>query len=409
MRPSYDCVRCKGKNPKLFCGRDFCPIYKKIESQKKVNIKAKKDYFGSSPNIFIGRFGYPDINVGILSVEDYKEHDNPLLWSKENFQIPEIVDLRTALINSSFKANVKTFKDKYLEMSQEISLAKKPVDVEISLKDKPFFRLNFQQDTAPHGPNVKLEKAKITENPKIPRAVDKVVDDYDFKANSAINKLYEKGFDEHYLTKILSVGNIGVKKERKLVPTRWSITAVDDNVGKKLIQEIKDYSEHDYYAYYGGYLGNYYLIMFFPEVWSYELFETHMPGSLWNQGEGLSTTTDYENFNGRKEYAKNTVGGYYAIRLPVLEYLKNKKRQASVLVLRFITDEYWAPLGVWVEREAVRKTLANKGIEFGSKELMLEYARKLLMKKYGYNANILLNKSLVLKNIKEQRRLSDFE
>jgi DNA repair protein NreA len=408
MRPSYDCIRCKGKNPKVFCGRDFCPIYKKIDAQKKVNIKAKKDYFGESPNIFIGRYGYPDINVGILSTEEYKEHDNPLLWSKQEFQIPEIVDLRTSLVNSSFKANIKTFKDRYLEMSQEISLAKRPVDVEISLKDKPFFRLNFQQDTAPHGPSVRLEKAKITENPRIPRAVDKVVDDYDFKANSAITKLYEKGFDEHYLTKILSAGNLGVKKERKLVPTRWSITAVDDNIGKELIKKVKDYQEYDYVAHFGGYLGNYYLIMFFPEPWSYELFETYLPKSLWNQMNQLQTVSDYETYQGRKDYAKNTAGGYYAARLAILEYLNKKKRQSSILALRFITDEYWAPLGVWVVREAVRKALASKGINFGSKELMLEYARKLMNKKYNFDVNLLLRKSLLLKEIKEQKKLSEF-
>ena len=408
MQPSYDCIRCKGKNPKLFCGRDFCPIYKKIESQKKVNIKAKKDYFGESPNIFIGRYGYPNINVGILSVEDYKQHDNPLLWSKENYQIPEIVDLRTALINSSFKANIKSFDDRYLEMSQEISLAKKPVDVEISLEKKPQFRLSFQQDTMPHGPNVKLEKAEITENPKIPKIVDKVVDDIDLKANSAIETLYEKGYDEHYLTRILSVGNLGVKKERKLVPTRWSITAVDDNIGKKLIKEIKDYSEYSYVAHFGSYLGNYYLILFFPEIWSYELFETYLPKSLWNQMNILQTATDYEGYEKRKYYAENTVGGYYAARLGILEYLKKKKRQSSILVLRFITDEYWAPLGVWVVREAVRKTLASKGIEFGSKELMLEYARKLMKKKFNFDVSQLLRKSTLLKKIKEQRKLSDY-
>ncbi len=408
MRPSYDCIRCKGKNPELFCGRDFCPIYKKIESQRKINIKAKKDFFGEAPNIFIGRYGYPNINVGILSTEEYKEHDNPLLWSRENFQIPEIVDLRTALVNSSFKANVKTFNDKYLEMSKEISLAKKPVDVEISLKDKPFFRLNFQQDAAPHGPSVRLKKAQLTENPKIPRTIDKLSND-EVKSNEALSILYKKGYDEHYLTKILSVGNLGLKKEKRLVPTRWSITAVDDNIGKRLISEIKDYQEYDYVAHFGGYLGNYYLILFFPERWSYELFETYLPKSLWNRMNQLQTVRDYEKYDGRKDYAKNTVGGYYAARLAILEYLKKKKRQASILTLRFVTDEYWAPLGVWVVREAVRKTLANKGINFSSKKLMLEYARKLMKKKYSFNVDLLLKRSLLLKEIKEQRKLSDYK
>jgi len=408
MRPEYDCLRCKGKNPRLYCGRDFCPIYKKMEVQKKVNLEAKKDFSGKSPNIFIGRYGYPDINVGILSVEEYKQHDNPLFWSNNKYSIQDVVDLRTALINSSFKANIKSFKTRFLDMSQEISMAVKPVDVEVSLNKKPQFKLNFNQDVMPHGPNVRLEKAEITENPKIPHAVDEVVDDTDLKANAAINLLYKKGYDEHYLTKLLSVGNLGFKKERKLVPTRWSITAVDDNVGKTIIQEIKEYQNYDYIAHFGSYFGNYYLILFFPEVWSYELFETYLPDALWNQKKKIQTMTDYENYGGRKDYASNTVGGYYAARLSVLEYLKNKKRQGNVLALRFVTDEYWAPLGVWVVREAVRKSLQSQPIEFSSKELMLEYAKKLIKKKFGYNLSEIMHDSILLKEMKQQKKLNEY-
>ena len=101
----------------------------------------------------------------------------------------------------------------------------------------------------------------------------------------------------------MSVGILGLKKDRKLVPTRWSITATDDIIGKSLISEIKDYSEiSSYYSFFGNYLGNYYLILIFPEVWSYELFETYVP-SNWNFTKPLRYGTDFEDYYGRKEYA----------------------------------------------------------------------------------------------------------
>jgi len=376
----------------------------KISTQKKLNPSLKQDFFGESPNIFIGRFGYPDINVGILGTEDYNHHDEPLHWSEKNYQIQNIIDLRTSLVNSSFKANVKSFKERFLDISQEISMASKPVDVEVNLAKKPSFSLSFNQDTMPHGPRVKLKKAELTENPKIPTAVDKAVSDIDLKANEAINLLYKKNFDEHYLTKLLSVGNLGIKVQRKLVPTRFAITATDDIIGKKLIEEIRDYSETNYLAYFGGYLGNYYLILFFPDVWTYELFETYV-GSADYQ---WPFATDYENYYGRKNYASSTAGGYYSARLGILENLSKLKRQGSVLCLRFITNDYWAPLGVWVCRESVRKSLNNKSIEFSSEELMLEYAKKLIKRRFNYNLNNILNKSLLLKNIKIQKKLISF-
>lgn len=401
------CVRCRGKDPSL-CGKKVCPIIQKISSQVKVNIQSKQDFFGASPNIFVGRFGYPNINVGILGNEGVtSEHDNPLLWSKENYEIPRIIDLRSYLINSQFKTHIKTFNEKLLEMSQEISMASRPVDVEINLEKKPQFSLSLNQDASPHGPNVRLKKARITENPQIPKKIEKTVSDTDLKASEAITSLYEKEVDEHYLTKLLSVGNLGIKTERKLVPTRWSITAVDDTIGKNLVGEIKNYETANYISFFGGHLGNYYLIMFFPEVWSYELFETYLPRTVWNNPD-INIMTDYEAYEGRKDYAQNTVGGYYAARLGILERLIKMKKQASVLALRFITSEYYAPLGVWVVREATRKTMGQKPLEFDSKELMLNHAKLLIRKKFGYDAEILFQKSLLLANMKNQKKLSSF-
>jgi hypothetical protein len=199
-----------------------------------------------------------------------------------------------------------------------------------------------------------------------------------------------------------------VKNQRKLVPTRWSITAIDDTLGKQNVKKIKDYSNRaDYKVHTGDYMGNYYIILFFPEPWSYELFESYMPNDAWKLKE-LKTFSDYEGYGGRKEYAYNTMGGYYAARLPVTEHLIKEKRQGSALLLRFVTDDYWVHLGVWVVRQTVRKTLANKPIEFSSKDLMLKYVKALVKKEFGYDVEGLLNQSKLLRDMKNQTKLSGF-
>ncbi|MFC2016779.1 hypothetical protein ACFLUF_03590, partial [Chloroflexota bacterium] len=175
----------------------------------------------------------------------------------------------------------------------------------------------------------------------------------------------------------------------------------DDALGKHLLDEIKKYNQLNYSAFFGGYLGNYYLILCFPEVWSYELFESHVSNPN-------NFMTDYEPYEGRKYYAEETAGGYYTVRLAVLEKLNEMKRQGSVLALRFITGDYTLPLGVWVTREAARKSVQSKLLEFSSKELMLEYARKLVKKKFGCDVDIQLKQSRLLKNIKQQSKLVKF-
>lgn len=50
-------------------------------------------------------------------------------------------------------------------------------------------------------------------------------------------------------------------------------------------------------------------------------------------------------------------GGFYSARLAVLEYLTEIRRNALVVGIRWITSEYWAPLGTWVIREVTRKAM----------------------------------------------------
>jgi len=380
------------------------PVFSRY--QEKIN-EMKEDFSGKSPAPFVGHFGYPNVNVGIMAIPDKTEEawkfDAPRYWARENLDISQVADYRSSLINSRFIAGIKDVNksQKLIEMSQEIGMASRPVDVEINLEKKPIFRINTDDMTAPTGPNARLKKAMITENPKIDTKVDKIVSDTDLKAGEGIGYLYGKGFDENFLTRLLSIGNLGVQENRKLVPTRWSITAVDDTLGKSIIEEIRNYPETGYYAFHGGHLGNYYIIMTFPEPFRYELFESYAGKS----GEAGQVWTDYEGLNGRKDYASVTVGGYYAARLPIVEKLKAMKRRASVLALRFITDEYYMPLGVWVVREAVRKTMESKPIEFGEEKYMLKYAEILAKKKFGYDINPLLKRSKLMKEVKTQNSL----
>jgi len=154
---------------------------------------------------------------------------------------------------------------------------------------------------------------------------------------------------------------LGLKKNKKLVPTRWSITATDDTIAKELLKKVRDYQIiENYELFFGEFLGNCYLILALPRIWSYELFELYLPNTSWNPSTQIKASTDFEEYQGRKEYAFETAGGYYASRLPIVEYLNSIKKQASVIVIRLETPSYWAALGVWVVRESVRKALTNK-------------------------------------------------
>ena len=376
-------------------------IYKQLFKLKPL---LKQDFSTSAVAPFIGRFGYPDIFVGVLSPsqssEDAYLSDAPRSWAKECYTSHQVVDLRYSLINSRFKSNIYS-SERILNIAREAGMAMRPFDVDIHLKREPKMVFSLHNFSAPTGPKGELQDAKITENPKVSSKVEKVVGDDDWKANDAIIYLHKKGFEENFLTRLMSVGNIGIKPDRKLVPTMWSITAVDDMVGKSLISSIRDFQQGGFQAYFGGYMGNYFLILTLPGIWSYELFEITV-------GQGpLQYSTDHESYLGRRQYADETQGGYYACRLAITERLHQQKRQNSVLALRFITPEYTLPLGVWVVREAARNSLKSTPFEFSDQPSLFAYARS-IASKYNINLDDFLKRSVLLNERRVQTDLASF-
>ncbi|MBD3319003.1 hypothetical protein GF342_03780 [Candidatus Woesearchaeota archaeon] len=393
------CVYCKGSHE-----HTSCPLFLRAMSAV-AKVKPKAEYVAESPAPFIGHYGYPHVNVGMLTVPEKKNtrvYDDPTSWVRQKFAIPDVVGLRRSLVNARAISHI-TSSSRQVERVQDIALARRPVDVEVTLKKAPAPALTFNQAAAPFGPQGAVSKAILMSNPSTHTKVDKVVSDSDRPAASSMQYLSRAGFDEHYLSRILSVGVLGVKANRKLVPTRWSITATDDTLAKPLLEEIKTFSTTECQVCIGKYMGNYYFFIFSPLPFSYELFEVYVPGC---KNDCLQYSTDYESHFGRKGYAKQCAGGYYSVRLALAQYFHKIRRQASVFVLRMITDEYTTPLGVWVTREAARQALSNKPVVFSTSTLAQEFVQNIVRKKFGVQIESLFKRSKLLGT--PQSRLSQW-
>ncbi|MDM7934839.1 MAG: hypothetical protein QUS08_05545, partial [Methanothrix sp.] len=182
------------------------------------------------------------------------------------------------------------------------------------------------------------------------------------------------GIETEHISRMLSLGLLG--RRRRLVPTRWSITAADDMIGRHLKEAILEMPLLDCPQLFSWEeLGNHFEILLLPGSFSFELIEIWMPRSLWAE-EGF-IGADREDTMERRRYSP-LAGGYYAARLAALEHLAGAGRQASVLALREISEAYWAPLGVWVVREVARKALCSPPARpEGLKEAVEEIGRRI--------------------------------
>ncbi len=333
-------------------------VYQKFSEMFR-SVEPTEEFFGASPpTIFVGRHGYPNVNVGVLSpvqvTDAAAELDAPRRWFDDSLNIRQVISRRSSLVNSRQQSSVHDT-DAFTDVAQEIAMARDPVDVEVDLQRAPEFDVNFTDRFAPYGPAENIERVEIAENPSVARAVEKAVGDDDWRADGAMQYLYGKDMDVHQIQRVLSAGLLGERENRRLVPTRWSITASDDTVGQQLRERVKLNQQLGEVRYFRSeHLGNVFHVLLVPGNWEYELVEIKGAGSVWAPGEQSFVKSDHEGFGGRTAYVDETAGGYYAARLGPLEYLDRIGRQAKVLVVREVTDRYWAPLGVWVVRETVR-------------------------------------------------------
>jgi hypothetical protein len=160
-----------------------------------------------------------------------------------------------------------------------------------------------------------------------------------------------------------------------MVPTRWSITAVEDKLGEHIKREIVNFEPIEHYEVYRSeFLGNIYTVLMIPSSYAFELLEVWLPNSLFGFSGVLK---DYE-FLKKKGYAKETLGAYYSARLSVLEFLRKRRRQARVIVFREITEDYFAPIGSWQIRVGVKKALTNKIGTFEDLRTTLNFLKGLL-------------------------------
>jgi DNA repair protein NreA len=397
------CARCKGRG---YCGQP-CQILSKI---KQFFPKTKLHFSGSSPpEVFVGREGYPFVNTGVLAPQEYgqtEEMSMPEIWYEKNLSIQDILNYRSQLIYSRFKSKVSDARQqkKFLSTMQEISIASKSVSTEIFLQKPVRVHALIDKHVPIIGNPAPLKDIRLEENPHVEKKVDYLIYDTDVKSTVSMKELYNSNIPISNIIKILSAGMLGLKKNRKLVPTRWSVTATDDTLSKFLLSKIRYYQEiGEILLFNAEYVGNHYEFLLLPDKFSFEVIEAKMSGSVWNPfSQDTVVMQDYESFSGRKNYANNVTGAYYSNRIALCEYLEKIKHQASCLVMRECKPEYYAPLGVGILREASRDAFSKQPETFNTIDEALQQAQK----RMKLPVEFFRQKSWLLKNQGKQTRLS---
>ena len=349
----------------------------------------------SPPSVFVGSYNYPKVAVGPMVPPihgDTSLLDAPEHWLGKSLE--EIVNYRLNLIRGIQKVSVIDPSGRYIENLQEIAMAEKPTDSDIQFHKSTTPIISLDGESAPFGPIGEIKSAKFS-NSSPEKQIEKVFYDKDLKAQDAVLSLYNSGIEISKIQKCFSIGMMG--KKRKLVPTRWSITATDDIISKDLVDQILNYSLIDACKVFSfEHLGNLFSVILFPHRWIFEMIEA------WYSHGILGFGSDSEDARGIN-HPPAIAGAYFAAKLAVAEYLVKNKIQSGVLILREIRPEYAIPVGVWQIREGIRAAMTQKPQEVS----ILDEAIDIACKKMSITKSEWMPKGSILKRIK-QRSLTDF-
>lgn len=401
------CAICKGAH--LLCGKQRCPLMIKFYSrQKTMPILDTTDLAGSSPPaVFVGRYGYPKVDIGPLvpgRFGDTYEMDHPELWGGRS--IDDIVDFRFELVRGKYRVDATdpASGGKIVSDIQELALTERPVDVEAKFFDRPRGRIVLDDEVQPFGPSARMEHMRKS-NGRWERHIEKGYHDTDMTAVDAVLQAYREGSYISDIQKAFSVGAFGRGARRRFVPTRWSITAVDDILGKDMLSRTRFYRPIDCFrVYYYEELDNRWAIIMMPVSWRFELIEAWYPGTSWNPfGRGVEIVSSHEFYKPRTEYAE--IGGcYYASRMAVNELLEKERRTAGAVICREAHAGYVMPVGVWNVRENVRRTLKGKPLEFDT----MDHAFDFIETKMDIKRDDWIRSSGILTDWYKQRRIEDY-
>lgn len=356
--------------------RTAADIRKSIESNWKEYLSRYGNLFSSNhvdgstpPSVFVGTYGYPKVLVGPMLPPVHGDTmilDSPEKWTGKSLE--DIVNYRLSLVRGIKPVKIDDVGQKYIESLQEMSMSEKSTDAEMELVKNASPTVAIDGDCPIFGPIGEIKSAKFA-NSSSDKNIQRTFYDKDLLANDAIVDLYNRGIEISRIQKCFSIGMFG--KNRKLVPTRWSITATDDIVSKSLVENILEYDMLDaslVFSY--NHLGNFFSVVMFPGRWMFEMQEA------WYDEQGnVGFGSDFEDTKGMTHYPE-TAGAHFASRLAVSEYLSENKIQAAVMVLREIRPEYAVPVGVWQVREGVRMALKQKPLVVSNFQEGLDFACK---------------------------------
>lgn len=368
-------------------------FYKQIK-QYQQTLKPTKEIEGIGSAPIVGEKNYPLLKIHNVSTED----KNNSFFKSGNIVKQEYTEIFKTkaknILGSTQESHIRKTTQRINEEIIDIYKSKKEIEFNSTFQNElKFDKILTNKVSGIMGSKNELESLEATQNTQTSKQIEKYSEG-DTKAREAIINLYKQGKNEHQIIHLLALGVFGIQINKKLVPSRWAITAYDQTIEKHLHKEIIKYNSiNKFEVYYYKNKSDTHVNILLPDSYHGEHFED------W---EGQIKPDYFNNNNKLSTSEPNNAGGYFATKIALHEHLQKRKKQAAAIMIRVIRN-YDVPLGVVFVRECVRESFKNKIFETTDFKELQEFVKR----KFPIHYPHLINSKVLLEQ-RKQKKLNQF-
>ncbi len=322
----------------------------------------------SPPEIYVGEFGYPRVQIGFVGTLNLRVKPNvlssPEIWVTMGRQ--DFFRLRSEMFRFIQKVDISE-NNPWIEFLQNIVMANNFIKVNVSAYKIPKRKSYFLPIGIPFGPVVLVNDAYIESDFSIDPYVERIISK-DLVSRVSVWSLYQYGKRYYEIVQLMSLGLIGKLNHRKLLPTRYAMGAVESILVSRLKEEVMRYPPIDLF-----------------EIHKFNAFGDKFivvlaPGDLNFIYSVLSNKSEESKIDSKiiSAFVNGNLSDVSfqdapdCVKFPILEYLYNIQRSASAIVFRYSKDRINRNMGSWFVRNSIKMALNQRPKIFEREDILYQ-------------------------------------
>jgi hypothetical protein len=334
----------------------------------------------SPPGIFTESSRYPIMWAGVLGTVQPSEwlsiFDHPEAW--RGLDRKAILRMRQQLYRFVLPVDAKEMTPhSVVDSLQTVALSVSPIAIEVDSPHLPRSELKGIGGQSPMGQLIKCKSLEIVSNPEISRVAKRICDK-DVPSAESVWQLLDYDYTLDQVARMMSVGLLGHKKRRRLVPLRSAYKAVIDSYLTNAVMNLVESPLSSSIRLHASTLhGDSFTVLLRPG-------EPRVDYLRLESFNGLNTLrTSFEGLETQATDPKTSVYADHA-RFSAYRNMIGNTESSHIVIFHQCRDPHNLILGPWVARAGVRYALDGDGVELDNMENAVTVMNSLLKPKLEY-------------------------